>query len=130
MARGKRFAGAGRGCPGFVLRALVAERSARFAPALGAVLSDFAQVRGQVVAALEGLEAVPERIVHGDLCPENLLVDGHGAPTAVLDRGFATTAGDGAFDAATSAGFFDMYGPRAREHDDALLEGFLARVGA
>ncbi|MBE2999579.1 phosphotransferase [Nocardiopsis sp. HNM0947] len=109
------------------LAALVAERVHRFAPALRAALPDLDAVAAQVVAALEHLEAGPERIVHGDLCPENILVDEHGRVSAVLDWGFFTTAGDGAFDAATAAGFFDMYGPRAREHEEAMLEAFAAR---
>lgn len=99
------------------LGALVAGRAARFALALGSALPGLEKLTGQVVAALEGLGSGPEQVVHGDLCPGNILVGDDGDPTAVLDWGFATTA----------AGFFDMYGPRAREHDDALLEAFVAR---
>lgn len=124
QARGLRRQGSSFGPD---LAALVAERARRFAPALGAALPDLETVTVQVVAALEQLEPGAERIVHGDLCPENILVDGYGRVSAVLDWGFFTTAGDGAFDAATAAGFFDVYGPRAREREEAWSEVFAVR---
>lgn len=109
--------------------ALVERRTTRFRPVLEQAVPDV----GRVVAAVLGLldhTPAPEQIVHGDICPENILVDEVGRPTAVLDWGFCTTAGDTAFDAATAAGFFDMYGPRAGEHDRALTELMVQELGA
>jgi aminoglycoside phosphotransferase (APT) family kinase protein len=69
----------------------------------------------------------PDRlsVVHGDICPANLLMDGP-RTAAVLDWGFYTTAGDNTFEASLEAGFFDMYGPDARRLDDMLLDRFEA----
>lgn len=55
----------------------------------------------------------PDTVIHGDLFGENILVDGHHRPLAVLDFGFLTTAGDPRFDAAITAGVMNMYGPHA-----------------
>jgi aminoglycoside phosphotransferase len=67
----------------------------------------------------------PDRlsVVHGDICPPNLLMDGPRV-AAVLDWGFYSTAGDNTFDAALAAGFFDMYGPDAQRLDNLLLDRF------
>jgi Ser/Thr protein kinase RdoA (MazF antagonist) len=59
------------------------------------------------------------RLVHGDFFPGNLLVDGDGCVTALLDFGLMTMYGDYLFDVATGWVFFDMYdelevGARAR----------------
>jgi len=70
---------------------------------------------------LSRLEPCPAQVVHGDLCPPNILVDGNGKATALLDWGFYSMAGDNTFDAATAAGFFNMYGQQARVIDDSLL---------
>ncbi|RMI43864.1 aminoglycoside phosphotransferase family protein [Streptomyces triticirhizae] len=71
----------------------------------------------------------PARVVHGDICPPNILVDNDGRVVGLLDWGFLSTAGDNAFDAATAAGFFDMYGPEARGHDEALLVTMTGQLG-
>ena len=78
-----------------------------------------------ITSALRGLPPAPPALVHGDLIPGNVLVDEAGRPSAVIDFGFLTTAGDPAFDAAVTASIFDMYGPAARA-TEARLE---ARLG-
>ena len=70
--------------------------------------------------------------MHGDLIPANVLVDEAGRPSAVIDFGFLTTAGDPAFDAAVTASIFDMYGPAARATEarlDARLDVDPERAG-
>lgn len=62
-------------------------------------------------------------VVHGDICPPNLLMEGDRV-AAVLDWGFLSTAGDSTFEASLAAGFFDMYGPDARRLDKLLLDRF------
>ena len=52
-----------------------------------------------------------------------------GRPTAILDWGLVTTVGDHLFDQATAAGFYDMYGSRARAFDDALLNRWVGERG-
>jgi hypothetical protein len=73
----------------------------------------------------------PDRLtaIHGDLCPQNILVDDACHPTAVLDFGFLSTAGDPLFDASIAAGIYNMYGPRASELDAALTERFIHDLG-
>jgi len=69
------------------------------------------------------------RLVHGDFFPGNLLVDGKGRVTALLDFGLLTMYGDSLFDIATGWVFFDMYdelGARARERYLAVI---LNRLG-
>lgn len=63
-------------------------------------------------------------VVHGDVCPPNVLMDGERV-AAVLDWGFLSTAGDSTFEASLAAGFFDMYSPDARRLDDLLTERFV-----
>jgi hypothetical protein len=69
------------------------------------------------------------RLVHGDFFPGNLMVDGEGQVTALLDFGLLTMYGDPLFDIATGWVFFDMYdklGARARER---CLDVILGRLG-
>lgn len=83
---------------------------------------------GIVRATVDSLRALPGggpvSVVHGDLVPPNIHVDDAGAPTAVLDFGFFTTAGDPAFEAAVAAAVWDMYGPYAERHTAALTRLF------
>ena len=64
-------------------------------------------------------------VVHGDVCPPNVLMDG-ARVAAVLDWGFWSTAGDSTFEASLAAAFFDMYSPDARRIDELLTERFVA----
>jgi phosphotransferase family enzyme len=92
-------------------------------------IPDFEAVLERLLLRLDQLPAQPDAIVHGDLCPANVLVDGSGRVTAVLDWGFLTTAGDNAFDASVAAGIFDMYGPDARTVDDRLMRRLETEFG-
>ncbi|WP_033285541.1 phosphotransferase family protein [Streptomyces sp. NRRL F-525] len=83
---------------------------------------------GIVRETVESLRALPDGgpvcVVHGDLVPPNVHVDDSGAPVAVLDFGFFTTAGDPAFEAAVAAAVWDMYGPYAERHTVTLTRLF------
>lgn len=48
-------------------------------------------------------------LVHGDFCPENLLVNADLDVTGIIDFGLMTMRGDFLFDVATGWLFFDMY---------------------
>ena len=108
------------------LAALVRRAARRHGDVLAAHVPGLSAVVDRVVAALAGLPDSPVTVVHGDLVPPNVHVDDTGRPTAVLDFGFFTTAGDPAFEAAVAAALWDMYGPHA-EHHTAVLTGLFAR---
>lgn len=117
----------------------------RFPDALAALVRRANQRHGDVLAAhVPGLSAVVERVVvsltaalpdsqvtaiHGDLVPPNIHVDETSSPTAVLDFGFFTTAGDPAFEAAVTAAVWDMYGPHAEHHATTLTGLFAGELG-
>ncbi|WP_017586574.1 phosphotransferase family protein [Nocardiopsis ganjiahuensis] len=111
------------------LSALVRRRTDRFAPSLRTALPDLDSLLAALSQRLERLPREPARIVHGDLCAPNILATDQGEPTAVLDWGFFTTAAAPLFDVSTAAGFYDMYGPRAREFDDTLLARWAGESG-
>lgn len=92
---------------------------------LAAQVPDLAGVVRRTVDSLRALpDGGPVSVVHGDLVPPNIHVDETGAPAAVLDFGFFTTAGDPAFEAAVAAAVWDMYGPYAERHTVALTRLF------
>ena len=118
------------------LTALVDRRVDAFGHQLRAAVDGFDALLAGVRAGLAALPgagepgAAPETVLHGDLCPPNLLVDDDLRVVSVLDWGYLTTAGDPAFDASLAAGFFDMYGPHARTVDDQLSRWIVDELGA
>jgi len=95
------------------LVSLIERRMVRFGPVLRAHLPDFDRRCAALLVRLGALDYLPDTVVHGDLFGENILVDQQCNPTAVLDFGFLTTAGDPRFDAAITAATMNMYGPHA-----------------
>ena len=69
------------------------------------------------------------RLIHGDICPGNLLVAPDGKPLALLDFGLITMYGDPLFDAATAWVFFDMYERLGANVRERLLPFFLDLLG-
>jgi aminoglycoside phosphotransferase (APT) family kinase protein len=88
---------------------------------------------GGKLAIMEAVLAQPYRgeyrVVHGDICPGNLLVDGEGQIGALLDFGLFTLYGDPLFDAATAWVFFDMYDELAADVRRRLLPFVLRQYG-
>jgi hypothetical protein len=104
------------------LAELVRQRAAMSCEYLTKDVDGFDGLLEQVLAGLTAVRIDKAQIVHGDICTPNILVsDGQ---SALLDWGFFTTAGDNTFDAATAAGFYDMYGPEARAIDNELFDRF------
>lgn len=111
------------------LAALVRRAVRRHGDVLAAHVPDLSAAVERVVAALTVLPDSPATVVHGDLVPPNLHVDDTSRPTAVLDFGFFTTAGDPAFEAAVTAAIWDMYGPHAEHHTATLTDLFAGEFG-
>jgi Ser/Thr protein kinase RdoA (MazF antagonist) len=106
------------------LATLIEGRVAAFGDQLSAAVPEFRAVHDGVLSALESLPGPSDAVIHGDICGVNILVDDDLSPTALLDWGFLSTAGDPVFDAAVAAGIFNMYGPHAQEIEHQLAEYF------
>ncbi|GEM_PF-1035354 len=72
---------------------------------------------------------VAPRVIHGDICGANVLVDDSVRVTAVIDWGFLSVLAEPEFDAAIASAVLDMYGPRAAEADATLTDAVVARFG-
>jgi aminoglycoside phosphotransferase (APT) family kinase protein len=108
---------------GEAMAELTQQRASKSSEYLAADVDGFDELLERVLAGLSAVQLDTPQIVHGDLCTPNILIGDH-SQIALLDWGFFTTAGDNTFDAATAAGFYDMYGPSARAIDDLLLDRF------
>ncbi|MCW2873178.1 aminoglycoside phosphotransferase family protein [Actinacidiphila oryziradicis] len=106
------------------LAALLERRAERSRDALSKHVDAFDRRSAQVLEKLRALGDTPRAAVHGDLFPENILVDEDLRPTAVVDFGFLSTAGDPRFDAAVSAAIFTTSGPYAQNTADVLTARF------
>lgn len=80
----------------------------------------------RVLDELDALRPRRAGLVHGDLIPDNVLVDGTSVP-GVIDFGFLTTWGDPDFDVAVSAAIFDMYGPETASTTALLTHSLASR---
>ncbi len=69
------------------------------------------------------------QLIHGDICPGNVLIDEQYHPTALLDFGLLTMYGDPYFDLATSWVFFDMYDELKANLYGRFRDILLDRVG-
>jgi len=110
------------------LAALVERATGRHRGLLAAHVPDLSAKIVRTVEALRARPDTPVTVIHGDLVPPNVHVDDAGRPTAVLDFGFFTTAGDPAFEAAVTAAIWDMYGPHADEHVATLTNVFATEL--
>lgn len=108
----------------------LAER--RFAERPELLRQEIGDIDEIVAALLRRLRDLPDPeskcLIHGDLIPANVLIE-DGEVAGVVDFGFLTTVGDPQFDAAIAASSFDMYGPNARQSEQALSAAFNARFG-
>ncbi len=89
----------------------------------------FQAKREQMTALLSRSYDGPYQLIHGDICPGNLLVAPDGRPQALLDFGLFSMYGDALFDAATAWVFFDMYDALHANVRARLLPYFLERLG-
>lgn len=100
---------------------IVRERGSRYRRILSQRVDDFENKFNRTIDGLQRMPRRADQIVHGDLVPENILVDKDGAIVGVIDWSFFTTAGDNTFEAGVSAGLFDMFGENRVAHDRDIL---------
>jgi aminoglycoside phosphotransferase (APT) family kinase protein len=122
------FRAAGDDFPG-ALAALLERRTAASGTLLRRRIPDFDRRYAGLVTGLAALDGRPDTVIHGDLFGENVLVDDAGGPTAVLDFGFLSGAGDPRFDAAVTAATMNMYGTHAAAVAETLTDAFADRLG-
>ena len=108
---------------------LLERRVQRIADTLDAALGGtLSSTLAQVQDELSTLRPRREGLIHGDLIPDNVLVDDDEAP-GVIDFGFLSTYGDVDFDVALAPAIYDMYGPTAAENTQLLTEALADRFG-
>lgn len=68
------------------------------------------QVYEKIKVRISQIQFNDQKLIHGDFCPANTMVDNKFTTLAVLDFGILTTVGDPIFDIALGWVFVDMYG--------------------
>jgi aminoglycoside phosphotransferase (APT) family kinase protein len=111
------------------LERLLERRTTRFGTVLRARVPDFDRRYDAIRRALNVLDRRSDTVLHGDLVADNIFVHPSGRPSAVLDFGFLSGAGDPRFDAAVAAAVTDMYGPHAATITESLTDRFAAALG-
>lgn len=100
------------------------------APYLKRDVADFTEKLKQLKAILTLPYNGEYKLIHGDFCPSNLLIDKHNQVSALIDFGLLTMYGDHLFDVATSWVFFDMYNELKAKVYERFLAILLETVGA
>jgi len=114
---------------GTALSALIQRRATRYGNQLKRAVPDFDAILARIIDQVEHLNSASLTLIHGDIAPVNILVDGSSRPISVLDFGFLSTAGDPAFDAAVGCAIFNMYGPHSRQIEDQLTQAVTGKFG-
>lgn len=115
--------------PASVLLEVADQKVRRYGDRLRRSVPDFDRIYSRTAHHLQNLPAIGGQAVHGDLCPENILLDEEGKVAAVLDWGLLSLLGDSALDASVACGVYDMYGPHHRQLGDAFRSACQARLG-
>jgi Phosphotransferase enzyme family len=112
-----------------VLLEVANQKVKKYGDQLRCSVPDFDWIFQRTIIHLLELRANEMQAVHGDLCPENILLDAEGKVTAVLDWGMMSLFGDSVLDASIASGIYNMYGPHHRQIDEMFLTACEARLG-
>ncbi len=104
-----------------VLLEVADQKVSRYGNHLRKSVPNFDWLYQRMVYHLLRIQPDKPRVVHGDLCPENFLLDESNHVSAVLDWGVLSLFGDSALDASIACGVYNMYGPHHRQLDDVFL---------
>jgi len=99
----------------------------RYGDQLRRAVRDFDRLYESIVREVRQFPDAGPHVVHGDLCPPNILLDADLKVSAVIDWGFLSHFGDSLFDASIACGIYNMYGTYHRENDDFLVSEFVDR---
>ncbi|RZU63205.1 aminoglycoside phosphotransferase family protein [Zhihengliuella halotolerans] len=103
-------------------------RFAKFGKQLRARDPDVRRTVSDLLTFLASRRDIEPRVIHGDICGANVLVDDDCHVTAVIDWGFFSVLAEPELDAAIASAVLDMYGPHAADIEgeltDALVERF------
>ncbi len=99
---------------------LVCTRVLRFKHLLCHNVVELEELLLKVACFLQSRNTATMGLIHGDLCPCNIMVDNNFNLTGILDFGFLTLYGDLAFDVAICAATFNMYGNNADEIENIM----------
>lgn len=112
-----------------VLLDLAQRRFERFGDQLEARDSAVRRTVDDLLVFLASRGHVAPRVIHGDICGANVLVDDEVRVTAVIDWGFFSVLAEPELDAAIASAVLDMYSTRAAEVEATLTDAVVARFG-
>jgi aminoglycoside phosphotransferase (APT) family kinase protein len=104
-------------------------RFARFGDQLEARDTDVRRTVSDLLTFLASRRNIEPRVIHGDICGPNVLVDDDCRVTAVIDWGFFSVLAEPELDAAITSAVLDMYGPQAAATDATLTDAVVERFG-
>lgn len=112
-----------------VLLEVASRKVERYGDQLRRSVRDFDWVHERTVERVSHRSGSGLHVIHGDLCPPNILLSPDLKVTAVVDWGFLSLFGDPSLDASIACGIYNMYGEHHREIDDVLMSECVNRMG-
>ncbi|MET7280978.1 phosphotransferase [Kribbella sp. NPDC005582] len=111
------------------LAELTERRVDRYGGKLRPAIDDLDGKVGRLLAEVRALPDNTSGMIHGDVTAGNILVDADCRPTAIIDFGLMTMAGDPAYDAASAGTMYALWEPQIREIEAAFDRATVSRFG-
>lgn len=115
--------------PGAILVEAAHGKVERYGDQLRRSVRDFDWVYAQTVQLVRQFADATLHVVHGDLCPPNILLGPDLNVTAIIDWGFLSHFGDTSLDASIACGSYNLYGQHYRVNDAYLVAECVDRHG-